>query len=108
MDLFDYAASDAPSSAPLADRMRPRTLDEFIGQRHLIYKNSLLERAIRADKLGSCIFYGPPGTGKSTLASIIAASTKGAFAKLNAVSSGGADATRVIDAARARLKMYGK
>lgn len=67
MDLFDYAALDAPSNAPLADRMRPRTLDEFIGQRHLIYKNSLLERAIRADKLGSCIFYGPPGTGKSTL-----------------------------------------
>lgn len=108
MDLFDYAALDAPSNAPLADRMRPRTLDEFIGQRHLIYKNSLLERAIRADKLGSCIFYGPPGTGKSTLASIIAASTKGAFAKLNAVSSGVADAKRVIDEARARLKMYGK
>lgn len=67
-----------------------------------------MERAIRADKLGSCIFYGPPGTGKSTLASIIAASTKGAFAKLNAVSSGVADAKRVIDEARARLKMYGK
>ena len=108
MDLFDYANQGAPSTAPLADRMRPRTLDEFIGQKHLIYKNSLLERAIRADKLGSCIFYGPPGTGKSTLASIIATSTKGAFAKLNAVSSGVADAKKVIDEAKARLKMYGK
>lgn len=108
MDLFDFATKNTPSTAPLADRMRPRTLDEFIGQRHLIYPGSLLERAIKADKLGSCIFYGPPGTGKSTLASIIAASTKGAFAKLNAVSSGVADAKKVIEEAKDRLKMYGK
>ena len=108
MDLFDFAAQGTPSNAPLADRMRPRTLEEFIGQKHLIYPNSLLSRAIRADKLGSCIFYGPPGTGKSTLASIVAASTAGAFAKLNAVSSGVADAKRVIEEARNRLKMYGK
>ena len=108
MDLFDFAVQGTPSKAPLADRMRPRTLEEFIGQKHLIYPDSLLSRAIRADKLGSCIFYGPPGTGKSTLASIVAASTAGAFAKLNAVSSGVADAKRVIEEARNRLKMYGK
>ncbi len=107
MDLFDFT-DNAKSAAPLSDRMRPKTLDEFIGQEHLIGKNMLLERAIRADKVGSCIFYGPPGTGKTTLASIIAASTKGEFVKLNAVSSGVADAKKVIDDAKNRLKMYGK
>lgn len=108
MDLFDFGQSQQPSTAPLADRVRPRTLNEFIGQKHLIGDNSLLVRAIKADKLGNCIFYGPPGTGKTTLAGIIAATTKGAFEKLNAVSSGVAEAKRVIEEARTRLKMYGK
>ena len=108
MDLFDFGQSQQPSTAPLADRVRPRALNEFIGQKHLIGDNSLLVRAIKADKLGNCIFYGPPGTGKTTLAGIIAATTKGAFEKLNAVSSGVAEAKRVIEEARTRLKMYGK
>lgn len=108
MDLFDFGQQNKPSQAPLADRMRPRALNEFIGQKHLISSHSLLVRAIQADKLGNCIFYGPPGTGKTTLASIIAATTKGAFEKLNAVSSGVGDAKRVIEEARTRLKMYGK
>lgn len=107
MDLFDFS-TNKKSLAPLADRMRPKNLSEFIGQGHLIYPNSLLVRAIKADKLGSCIFFGPPGTGKTTLASVIANSTAGAFEKLNAVSSGVADAKRVIEEAKERLKLYGK
>ncbi len=108
MDLFDFANKEKASSAPLADRMRPKNLGEFIGQSHLIYENSLLFRAIKADKMGSCIFFGPPGTGKTTLASLIANTTQGAFAKLNAVSSGVSDAKKVIEEARERLKLYGK
>ncbi|MBQ8882039.1 MAG: replication-associated recombination protein A [Clostridia bacterium] len=107
MDLFDFS-NNANINAPLADKMRPSTLDEFIGQEHLIFPGSLLVRAIKADKLGSCIFWGPPGTGKTTLASIIANTTSGAFVKLNAVSSGVADAKKVIEEAKQRLKMYGK
>ncbi len=107
MDLFDFTPNTR-INAPLSDRMRPRTLDEFFGQEHIINKNSLLMRAIRADRLGSCIFYGPPGTGKTTLASIIAANTKGEFVKLNAVSSGVADAKKVIEQARDSIKLYGK
>ena len=94
--------------APLAERMRPRTLDEFLGQCKIVGQGSLLRRAIAADKLGSCIFYGPPGTGKTTLANIIAENTNAAFVKLNAVTSGVADAKKVIDEARDRLRMYGK
>ncbi len=94
--------------APLAERMRPRTLDEFLGQGKIVGQGSLLRRAIAADKLGSCIFYGPPGTGKTTLANIIAENTNAAFVKLNAVTSGVADAKKVIDEARDRLRMYGK
>ncbi len=109
MDLFDFSKDNLKKvNAPLADRMRPRTLADFIGQKHILGKDSLLLRAIRADKLGSCIFYGPPGTGKTTLAAIIAATTKGNFAKLNAVSSGVSDAKSVIDQAREKLKLYGK
>lgn len=88
--------------------MRPRTLDEFLGQGKIVGQGSLLRRAIAADKLGSCIFYGPPGTGKTTLANIIAENTNAAFVKLNAVTSGVADAKKVIDEARDRLRMYGK
>ena len=94
--------------APLAERMRPRTLGEFLGQGKIVGQGSLLSRAIAADKLGSCIFYGPPGTGKTTLANIIAENTHAAFVKLNAVTSGVADAKKVIDEARDRLRMYGK
>ena len=103
MDLFDFAQNNV-NNAPLSDRMRPTRLEDFIGQSHLISPTSLLVRAIRADKVGSCIFFGPPGTGKTTLASIIASSTKGEFVKLNAVSSGVADAKKVIDDAKQRLK----
>lgn len=81
--------------APLADRMRPRTLAEFIGQRHLLGEGRLLRRAIEADRLTSSIFFGPPGCGKTTLASIIANSTKSAFVQLNAVTSGVADVRKV-------------
>ena len=107
MDLFDLADNGA-KAAPLAERMRPHSLDEFIGQRHLLRSGSLLMRAISADKLGSCIFFGPPGTGKTTLAGIIANSTKSDFVKLNAVSSGVAEAKRVIDEARERLRLYNR
>ena len=107
MDLFDYAA-DNTQSKPLAERMRPSSLDDFIGQEKIIGKNSLLRRAITADKLGSCIFYGPPGCGKTTLANIIASQTDAVCVKLNAVTSGVADAKQVIEEAKNTLKMYGK
>ena len=96
----------AQTLAPLYERVRPQTLDEFVGQRHIVGPNSLLRRAISADKLGSCIFYGPPGTGKTTLANIIAHYSNAYFEKLNAVSSGVADAKRVIEDAENRLKLY--
>lgn len=107
MDLFDLQNNEK-TMAPLAERMRPRTLDEFLGQGKIVGQGSLLRRAIAADKLGSCIFYGPPGTGKTTLANIIAENTNAEFVKLNAVTSGVADAKKVIDEARDRLRMYGK
>ncbi|MCL2847427.1 MAG: replication-associated recombination protein A [Firmicutes bacterium] len=109
MDLFDFSKDNSSKkNAPLADRMRPNTLNDFLGQEHILSKNSLLMRAISSDMLGSCIFYGPPGTGKTTLASIIASTTKGNFEKLNAVSSGVADAKAVIERAKQNQKMYGK
>ena len=92
----------------LAGRRRPRTLGEFGGQGRIVGEGSLLRRAISADKLGSCIFYGPPGTGKTTLANIIAENTNANFVKLNAVTSGVADAKKVIDEAKDLLRMYGK
>lgn len=93
--------------APLADRMRPKTLEEFIGQNHLIYENSFLVKAIKMGAIGSCIFYGPPATGKTTLANIIANTCNGNFKKLNAISSGVADAKKIIDEARTNLELYG-
>ncbi len=96
------------NGAPLADRMRPRTLDEFIGQQHIVGEGKLLRRAILSDRLQSSIFFGPPGTGKTTLASIIAASTGAAFAKLNAVTSGVKELREIIDAAAKRLQLYGQ
>ena len=92
---------------PLAERMRPTSLDDFCGQEHIVGKGMLLRRAIQTDTLGSCIFYGPPGCGKTTLANIIANTTGGAFVKLNAVSSGVADAKKVIDDARRRRMTEG-
>ncbi len=107
MDLFDLQ-NNVETLAPLAERMRPKTLDEFLGQGKIVGDGSLLRRAISADKLGSCIFYGPPGTGKTTLANIIAQNTNANFVKLNAVTSGVADAKKVIEEAKDLLRMYGK
>lgn len=103
--MFDAFTTEL---APLAERMRPTKLEEFVGQNHVVGKGTLLRRAVIADRLGSCIFYGPPGTGKTTLANIIAKSTNSAFVKLNAVSSGVADAKAVIDEAKKRLEISGK
>ncbi len=107
MDLFSFS-KDYINSLPLAERMRPDSLDDFVGQSHLVGKDTLLRRAIAADRLGSCIFYGPPGTGKTTLANIIASTTDSHFEKLNAVSSGISDAKKIIEDAKNRKKMYGK
>lgn len=104
-DLFSAASR---TLAPLADRMRPRTLDEFVGQEQIVGKGKLLRRAIEADRLTSSIFWGPPGCGKTTLASIIAESTRASFAKLNAVTSGVADVREVLKEAENRLKLYGQ
>ena len=102
--LFDFNVN---ASKPLAEKMRPTTLDDFVGQQHIVGKGSLLRRAILADKLGSCIFYGPPGCGKTTLAHIIASTTNSAFVQMNAVSSGVADAKKVIEDAKNKLELYG-
>ena len=107
MDIFDLQNNEE-RLAPLAERMRPRTIDEFIGQSKIVGNGSLLRRAISAGRLGSCIFYGPPGTGKTTLANIIAENTNANFVKLNAVTAGVADAKKVIDEAKSLLRMYGK
>lgn len=105
MDLF---SAQANRRAPLADRMRPRTLDEFIGQEHIVGKGRLLRRAIETDTLTSSIFFGPPGCGKTTLASVIAAHTGARIAKLNAVTAGVKDVRAVIDQAEKELKLYGR
>ena len=108
-DIFDAINEEKnKANAPLAERMRPVSLREFLGQSHICENNSLLRRAISLDKVGSCIFWGPPGTGKTTLANIIANSTSGNFVKLNAVSSGVADVKKAVDEARENLKLYGK
>ena len=104
MDLFSAQAS---RRAPLADRMRPRTLDEFIGQEHIVGKGRLLRRAIETDTLTSSIFFGPPGCGKTTLASVIAAHTGAKIAKLNAVTAGVKEVRAVIEQAEKDLTLYG-
>ena len=107
MDLFDLNNNEYDAK-PLADKMRPNNLDEFVGQGHIVAEGSLLRRAIKLDRLGSCIFWGPPGCGKTTLANIIAATTHGNFIKLNAVQSGVADVKKAVEDARTALKLYGK
>ena len=107
-DLFTMAQQAKPSMAPLADRMRPRTLDQFIGQKHIVGPGKLLRRAIEADRLTSSIFWGPPGCGKTTLASIIAETTRSEFVKLNAVTSGVADVREVLKKAEENQKYYGR
>lgn len=104
MDLF---SNNLKKYAPLADRMRPKTLKNFLGQEHILYNNSFLNRAIESNSLGSCIFYGPPGTGKTTLSTIIANTVKADFKKLNAVSSGVGDAKAIISEAKTNLELYG-
>ncbi|MEG6566235.1 replication-associated recombination protein A [Thermoanaerobacterium saccharolyticum] len=109
MDMFQFAQDKfIKSNAPLADRMRPTTLDEFVGQKHILGHDKLLYRAIKADRVRSLIFYGPPGTGKTTLANIIANTTKSSFEKLNAVTSGVADIKKIVNESKDRLSMYGK
>lgn len=105
MDLFSNTASNG---APLADRMRPRTLDEFIGQQHIVGQGRLLRRAIETDTLQSSIFWGPPGCGKTTLASIIANNTNSSFAKMNAVTTGVKELREALAEAESKLKLYGK
>lgn len=109
MDLFDYMRSaNREKESPLAARMRPATLDEVVGQRHIIGKDKLLYRAILADKVSSIIFYGPPGTGKTTLAKVIANTTKGEFTQINATAAGKKDMEEVVKSAKDILGMYGK
>ncbi len=109
MSIFDYnKEEELKKSAPLARRMRPRNLLEYIGQEHFIGEGKLLRRAIEADRLSSMIFFGPPGTGKTALAQVIAATTSAAFLKLNAVSAGVGDIRRIIEEASERLGMWQK
>ncbi len=96
------------NNTPLAERMRAQTLEEFVGQKHIVGKDSLIRRALKVNRLGSCIFYGPPGVGKTTLAFIIAKSLDLEYKKLNAVSSGVADAKKVIEQARSNFELTGK
>ncbi len=109
MDLFDYMRETAQETeAPLASRLRPRTLEEVVGQRHILGRDKLLYRAIRADKLGSVIFYGPPGTGKTTLARVIANTTSAEFKQINATVAGKKDMEEVVREAKDALGMYGR
>ncbi len=109
MDLFEYASQkQKEKESPLASRMRPTTLDEVVGQQHIVGKDKLLYRAIKADKLSSVIFYGPPGTGKTTLAKVIANTTSAEFTQINATSAGKKDMEEVVNAAKNTLGMYGK
>ena len=109
MDLFDYMRSSTQErESPLASRLRPTTLDEVVGQKHIVGQDKLLYRAIKADQLGSIIFYGPPGTGKTTLAKVIANTTSANFRQLNATVAGKKDMEEIVKEAKDALGMYGK
>ncbi|MCM1189893.1 MAG: replication-associated recombination protein A [bacterium] len=109
MDIFEYMRGvSQEKESPLAARMRPRTLDEVVGQEHIIGRDKLLYRAIKADKISSVIFYGPPGTGKTTLAKVIANTTSAEFTQINATVAGKKDMEEVIAKAKALKGMYGK
>ncbi|MBE3562755.1 MAG: replication-associated recombination protein A [Hydrogenibacillus schlegelii] len=109
MDLFDFAREKRRTAyEPLASAMRPETLDEIVGQDHILGPGKLLRRAIETDRLSSVIFYGPPGTGKTTIARVIARTTRAHFEALNAVTAGVADLRRIVEEARARLGMEGR
>ena len=109
MDLFEYMRENNKNTeSPLAMRLRPETLDEMVGQSHIIGKDKLLYRAIKADKLSSVIFYGPPGTGKTTLARIIANTTSAEFNQVNATVAGKKDMEEVVAKAKDNLGMYGR
>ena len=109
MDLFEYAKTKTlDRESPLASRLRPTTLEEVVGQEHIIGKDKLLYRAIKADKLTSVIFYGPPGTGKTTLAKVIANTTSAGFTQINATVAGKKDMEEVVHQAQDSLGMYGK
>lgn len=109
MDLFDYARNiNSEKESPLASRLRPVTLDQVVGQEHIIGKDKLLYRAIKADKISSIIFYGPPGTGKTTLAKVIANTTSAEFTQLNATVAGKKDMEEVVEKAKQNMAMSGK
>ncbi len=109
MDLFEYMRSaNMEKESPLAARMRPRTLEEVVGQEHILGKDKLLYRAIKADKISSVIFYGPPGTGKTTLAKVIANTTSAEFTQINATVAGKKDMEEVVVKAKEVQGMYGK
>ena len=109
MDLFEYMRSTSrEKESPLAARLRPTSLEEVVGQQHIIGKDKLLYRAIKADKISSIIFYGPPGTGKTTLARVIAHTTSAEFTQINATVAGKKDMEEVIKTAKDALGMYGK
>lgn len=109
MDLFEYMREqNKETESPLASRLRPTTLEEVVGQQHIVGKDKLLYRAIKADKLSSIIFYGPPGTGKTTLAKVIAHTTSAEFMQINATSAGKKDMEEVVEKAKDNQGMYGK
>ncbi|MGW8959649.1 replication-associated recombination protein A [Paenibacillus sp. NPDC055715] len=108
MDLFSYSQDSTPSNRLLADRLRPTSLDEYIGQEHVVGPGKLLRRAIEADQVSSILLYGPPGCGKTTLAHIISQHTQGEFVRLNAVEASVKDVREVIDRAQMNKSMYGK
>jgi putative ATPase len=109
MDLFDYKIAQSESlDAPLASRMRPRTLDEYVGQQHIVGKGRALRNAIDSGKLPSVVLWGPPGSGKTTLANIMASATDACFAPISAVTAGVADVRKVINEAKDRYKMNGQ
>ena len=109
MDLFQYMRENTmEKESPLASRMRPETLEEVVGQQHIIGKDRLLYRAIKADKISSIIFYGPPGTGKTTLAKVIANTTSADFCQINATVAGKKDMEDVVAKAKDNIGMYGR